>query len=350
MTLTNNTLPTLEDVARVARVSTATVSRCLNRPGQVSDSTRDRVMRAVEELGYTPNFGARALAAKRTFTIGAITPTMENAIFARGLQAFQETLNEAGYTLLVSSTGYDPQREAEQIRNLVARGADGLLLIGYERDPDIYAFLEARKVPYLLSWAHRPEEKHPAVGFNNCKSMTELTKAVLAEGHREIGIISAQMEGNDRATDRVKGIRVGLHEAGLDPQRAPLVETPYSVENGANAFEEIMRSAPQTTAVMCVNDVLAVGAMNRAHDMGLDVPLDVSITGFDDIELAKLVKPKLTTVHVPHRLMGSLAAQQLMRFVEKTEAPQIRNLASIVEKRETLAKPRKNVDIDLVLR
>ena len=119
--------PTLDDVARKAGVSTATVSRCLNKPERVVKETRDRVLRAVEALGYTPNFGARVMAAKRTFTIGAIIPTMENAIFARGIQAFQEELHRRGYTLLVSSTGYRPGAEEEQVRTLVGRGADGTL-------------------------------------------------------------------------------------------------------------------------------------------------------------------------------------------------------------------------------
>ena len=143
-------VPTLDDVAREAGVSTATVSRCLNNSEKVTAKTRERVARAIDLLGYSPNFGARAMAAKRTFTIGAIIPTMENAIFARGLQAFQEALYAQGYTLLVASSAYKPEIEAEQIRALVARGADGLLLIGYDRDPSIYDFLARRGVPTLV--------------------------------------------------------------------------------------------------------------------------------------------------------------------------------------------------------
>ncbi len=133
--------PTLDDVAKMADVSTATVSRCLNSPDRVVEATRKRVLSAVDALGYTPNFAARVMAAKRSFTIGAIIPTMENAIFARGLQSFQEELHQRGYTLLVSSSAYKPEIEEEQIRTLIARGADGLLLIGHDRDPKIYDFL-----------------------------------------------------------------------------------------------------------------------------------------------------------------------------------------------------------------
>jgi len=329
-------LPTLEDVAKEAGVSTATVSRCLNESGKVTKETRQRVMQAVERLGYTPNFGARALAAKRTQTIGAIIPTMENAIFARGLQAFQETLNEKGYTLLVSSTGYDPDKEAEQIKSLLARGADGLLLIGYERDEELYTHLELRNVPYLISWAHRPEEGHPAIGFDNFQSMLELTEFVLKKGHRRIAIISGVVKGNDRAADRVAGIHAGLQNAGINVADVLCIELPYTVKNGADAFETLMRGPEPPTAVMCVNDVLAAGAIQKAQEMGLSVPEDVSITGFDDIEIASLVTPKLTTVHVPHRHMGSLAAQELVNLIEKKVTPRSFQLKSSIQHRASL--------------
>ncbi|MEP5761840.1 MAG: LacI family DNA-binding transcriptional regulator [Litoreibacter sp.] len=334
-------IPTLDDVAHAAGVSTATVSRCLNEQQKVAQTTREKVMRAVNELGYTPNFNARAMAARRTHTIGAIIPTMENAIFARGLQAFQETLNDKGYTLLVSSTGYDPDREAEQVKNLVARGADGLLLIGYERTKSTYSFLKSRQIPYMLAWAHRFGDQHPAIGFDNRDAMVNLTQAVLQHGHRDIGIISGVRAGNDRATDRVAGIRMALREANIDPDRSPLIETPYSIDNGAEAFADLMQRPIKPTAVMCINDVLAAGALQRARDLGVSVPNDVSITGFDDIELASLISPKLTTVHVPHRHMGSLAAQVLISLVEKQEACQSFKLESPLRIRETLGPARR---------
>ncbi|MEL6617863.1 MAG: LacI family DNA-binding transcriptional regulator [Pseudomonadota bacterium] len=310
------TIPTLDDVARQAGVSTATVSRCLNGSQKVTDKTREKVMQAVEALGYTPNFGARAMAARRTYTMGAIIPTMENAIFARGVQAFQEQLHKGGYTLLVSSSAYRPELEAEQVRALVARGADALLLIGYDRNPSVYEHLERRGMPYLLAWAYNKDSPHPAIGFDNRASMATLTGAVLDKGHRDIAIISGIVAGNDRAAERLRGIRECLAARGLDPDKAPMIETPYEIENGANAFETLMQADQRPTVVMCVNDVLAVGAMQRARDMGLEVPGDVSITGFDDIELARIVTPQLTTVHVPHREMGRLAAQELMHMLD----------------------------------
>ena len=168
--------PTLNDVAQKAGVSTATVSRCLNSPERVSKRTRDKVEQAINVLGYTPNFGARVMASKRTYTIGAIIPTMENAIFARGIQAFQDELHIQGYTLLVASSSYDPQIEEEQIRTLVSRGVDGLLLIGHDRSPKIIDFLEKKNIPALVAWAHEINAKLPSVGFDNFTAMSVLTK------------------------------------------------------------------------------------------------------------------------------------------------------------------------------
>ena len=331
--------PTLHDVAALAGVSTATVSRCLNSPDQVIEKTRETVMAAVRELGYSPNFGARVMAAKRTNTIGAIIPTMENAIFARGLQAFQEELRKRGYTLLVASSSYRPDIEEEQIRTLVARGADGLLLIGHDRDPQIYRFLDAQQVPVLVAWTHDAGATRPSIGFDNRASMRTLVQSVIGMGHRQLAVISAETASNDRARARVHGVRDAMDEAGLSGLPLPIVETPYGIENGARAFETLMAAKIRPTAVLCGNDVLAVGAMRRARELGIDIPSEVSITGFDDIELAQVAVPALATVHVPHRDMGRKAARMLVGMVQGTGPAETVELAADLRLRASLSPP-----------
>ncbi len=332
-------IPTLLDVARAAGVSTATVSRCLNKESTVAEATRAKVMRAVEELGYTPNFNARAIAAKRSHTIGAIIPTMENAIFARGLQAFQEALHDLGYTLLVSSSAYQPDLEAQQVKALVARGADGLLLIGYERDQSVYDYLARRNVPTVLAWAFSAEQNLTAVGFDNRAAMAELADHVIALGHRRIAYVSGIIAGNDRARSRLAGVHDALEKAGMAPSDMPVIERHYAIEDGAEAFETHMQSDVRPTVVMCGNDVLAAGALAKAKQMGLRVPEDVSITGFDDIELAKILDPPLTTVHVPHRKMGRTAAEILIEMVEGRTGCITRELQVEIAMRGSLAPP-----------
>jgi LacI family transcriptional regulator len=337
----NRATPTLDDVARDAGVSTATVSRCLNLPDRVAKATLDKVKKSIENLGYTPNFGARVMAARRTFTIGAIIPTMENAIFARGIQAFQEELNNRGYTLLVSSTGYDPEVEEDQIKALVARGADGLLLIGYDRIPAIYEYLERQNVPTLLAWAFSEDHPQTCIGFDNRAAMRTLAERVIALGHERIGIISGITQGNDRATERLNGILDALQNAGRDPLASPVIKTPYEIQNGSDALDKLLTIDPRLTAVMCANDVLAVGAVRRAKEIGLDVPTDLSITGFDDIELAQVVAPALTTVHVPHRKMGRKAAYELVQMVEGSSTGVSLKLETFIQNRSSLASPQR---------
>jgi len=333
---TGPTIPTLADVARRANVSTATVSRCLNSPDLVSGATRERVLKAVSDLGYAPNFGARALAAKQTNTVGAVIPTMENAVFARGIQAFQEELGRHGKTLLISSSAYQACLEEEQVRALVARGADGLLLIGYDRSPELYDFLSQRAVPKLIAWSYSKQKDHPAIGFDNRAAMGDLARLVIGKGHRNIACITAPTASNDRARGRVEGIRQVMSEAGLPVDAMTLIETPYGIERGEIAFRQVMASAPETTAVMCVNDVLAIGALRAARDMGLDVPGDVSITGFDDIEIAMLAEPALTTVHVPHREMGRRAAEMLIEMLRERTSPASVKLPTDIRLRRSL--------------
>ena len=313
--------PTLEDVAGMAGVSTATVSRVLNEPDRVSAETRSRVEAAVAHFDYTPHFGGRALASNRTNTVGAVIPTMENAIFARGLQALQEALAETGVTLVVATSNYDPEREAQQIRALLGRGVDGLVLIGEARDPALYQMLERRSVPFVLVWSWRPDCPWPCVGFDNRAAARAMAQRVLDLGHRRVAMIAGVTRGNDRAAARVEGVREALAARGQRLDESNLIETPYQLEAGANAVRQLMSATPRPTAIVCGNDVLAAGALTAIRALGLNTPADVSVTGFDDIDLAYVLDPPLTTVHVPHRRMGDAAARLLLRLRAQEDDP-----------------------------
>ena len=338
--------PTLDDVASIAQVSTATVSRCINDPEMVSKPTRERVETAIKQLGYTPNFAARSMAAKRTFTIGAIVPTMENAFFAQGLQAFQEQLHARGYTLLVSSSAYDTEAEAEQIKTLVARGADGLLLIGHDRDPAIYDYLDRQRVPVVVAWSYDETARATSIGFDNCAAMRAIAELALDNGHTNLAMISAPSTQNDRARMRIKGVRDAMSARGLDPASLSLVETPYSATNGTQALVDLMAITPRPTFVVCGNDVFAAGALRGARQLGISVPNELSITGFDDLEIAQVVSPELTTVHVPHRNMGQTAARELIAMIEEKRAGVSQKLDVQLVHRGSVA-PVKSPDVGL---
>lgn len=328
------TAPTLLDVARRAGVSTATVSRCLNSPEKVIMNTRERVLRVVNELGYTPNFSGRALALQKTNTVGAVIPTMDNSIFATGLQAFQQELSDAGITLLVGCSNYNSIDELEQIKALIGRGADGLMLIGRERPSTTYELLEKRNIPYVLAWTFSETADKCYVGFDNYNAAKELADHVLKFGHRNIAMIAGITNGNDRAADRLDGVENSLKLAGLNS--LSVVESAYTLASAAQAFLQLWEHTPKPTAIICGNDVLAVGAITQAQELGLRVPQDISIVGFDDIDLASVVRPRLTTVHVPHRRMGKKAAELLIEMIKNRSIANSHEIAVEIVDRESL--------------
>ncbi|MEP2980582.1 MAG: LacI family DNA-binding transcriptional regulator [Lentilitoribacter sp.] len=335
-------LPKLEDVARLAGVSTATVSRCLNQPNQVIEATRKRVQKAVDELGYMPNFNARSLAAKRSKIIGAVIPTMENAIFARALQVFQERLTEEDFDLLVASSSYKKDVEEKQIRSLVSRGVDGLLLIGIKRDPKIYEFLQEREIPFVIAWSFDEHMKAPVsgqlVGFNNYKAMASIVQLVLDKGHRNIAMLAGIADNNDRASARIAGFKAKTAEYGL---KDPIVlECEYDIDKARKAFANLHQTLKTPTALICANDVLAVGAVLEAQSQGLNVPDDISITGFDDIEIASIISPSLTTVHVPHRMLGLHSANTLLANINAGRIVTDMELETSIIERQSLSNPK----------
>lgn len=335
----NRQQPTLEDVARAAQVSTATISRSINEPDKVAQSTRDRIQSVIRKIGYTPNVGGRILASNRSNTVGAVIPTMANSMFASGLQAFQEELAKSGVTLLVASSGYDSSEELHQIQSLMAHGADGLLLIGATRPTETTEFLRLRNIPYVVSWSYKADPKRVFAGFDNSKAASRITKHILELGHKRLAMIAGKSKGNDRARYRIDGVKRALKASKRDTTLTGLIEVDYSLDNGAEAFEQLMCASSPPTAIICGNDVLAAGAVIRARKMAIRVPQDVSITGFDDISLACVVSPSLTTVRVPQLEMGKAAAQLLLQQLFGETRPASIEFETRIVHRESLAAP-----------
>jgi LacI family transcriptional regulator len=332
----------LHDVARRASVSPATVSRAFNQPALVDSETLRRVHAAVSELGYVPHGAARALASRRSRTIGAVVPTLDNSIFASFIHALQRRLIDAGYTLLVSTHDYDLAVEHRIVRTLVERGIDGLVLVGTEHEGDLFRFLQSRRAPYVLSWCVDRSGQHPSVGFDSFAAGRRLAQYLVESGHRDIGVIAGITRGNDRARDRLDGVRSALSEHGIKLPADRVVERPYTLTAGREALLAVYgQGRRRPTAVVCGNDVLALGALAACLDAGISVPHDLSITGFDDLEISTLVRPHLTTMHVPSRQIGVFAAEHLLdRIADRPVAPQ-RELPAELMVRDTTAAPRQ---------
>ena len=308
--------PTVQDVARAAGVSTATVSRALNQPERVRPALRAQVLQAVQRLGYVAHAGARSMSLKRSGTVGCIVPTIDNAIFANGLQAFQRRMAEAGRVVLLAISDYDPTQEEAQAQALLARGVDALALTGTSQLPGLIALLQQRGLPWVHTGAFPAPSGTACVGFRNREAMARAVRYLLDLGHRRIGMLAGITRDNDRAAERVAGVRDALAHAGLDLPARWLLESPYVTQAAREATRQLLQGPTRPTALLCGNDVLAFGALLEAAALGVEVPRDLSVVGFDDLDLARQWRPALTTVHVPTEAMWTLAADYLLGAME----------------------------------
>jgi len=302
----------LNDVAMRAGVSTATASRTLNTPDKVSPAIAERVRLVVRELGYVPDGAARALASRRSRAIGALVPTLSNPIFADCMQAVESRLNEQGYALVIASTDYAQGKELHQARALLEHGVDALMLTGLAHHNDLYQVLESRNVPYVNTWAISDTGPHPYVGIDNLGATVRLTNYLLDLGHRTIGVISGIIAENDRVSDRLSGIRQALATRGISLKPEHLIERQYGIEQGREAMRILLSAKTPPSAVIGGNDLLALGALLECQAQGYHVPEDISIAGFDDLDLASHIMPALTTMRVPTSDMGHYAADYLL--------------------------------------
>jgi len=327
----------LADVARLAEVSTATASRALNKPGAVSAGVRARILAAVETLHYRPNIAARMLAAQRSWTVGAIVPTIQNNVFAGGLEAIQARLDEGGYTLLIGAAGYDSKRELQLTEAFVARGVDGLIYLGASHLAEVYAVLERNPVPFVNQGVFEPDDPHPCVGFDNREAGSLAVRHLLALGHRRIGMVAGIAWNNDRAAGRIAGVREALAAEGAPDWPAPIVERPYTIEGGRSGFRALMAGAERPSAIVCGNDVLAQGVLFEARERGIAVGSELSIIGFGDLELSGQLG--LTSVRIPTAEMGRLAAEYVLKRLAGEKPPHATRVGISIAARASTAPP-----------
>lgn len=305
----------LQDVARLAGCSVATVSRTLNTPELVSPELRDRIGKAAEQLKYLGNHAARALRSRRTRTVGAVIPTLNYSVYAGIVNALHDRLRESRYSLLVTTSEFDLATEFEEARQLLDVGAEALMLVGSVHDPRLVALLEAQHIPFACTYTHQPGAAYPCIGFDNYRTAKQIAEYLVSLGHREIAMISGFTANNDRQQARVQALLDTLEQNGMKPDRSKIVERPQSIADGRDALRTILAEHPTTTAIMCNTDVLAVGALAECRDLGIRVPEQLSVTGFGGLELAAHLNPPLTTVEVPDHLMGRRAGDALLRLL-----------------------------------
>lgn len=309
----------MEDIARAAGVSGATVSRALNGSGPVASELRSRIETIADKLGYVPQGAGRSSLHRQVPVIGAVIPHLENLSFAAGAEAMQQRLGEAGYGFVLASSGYNRKSELDKVKAQVAHGVAGIMLVGAQHDPETLGFLKDRRIPYVVTWTLT--EDMPSVGFDNAAAAGRIATHLLDLGHQRFGAIAGIIRDNDRARERVQGVRKVLAERGLPLAQEVLTERPYRIVEGQLAMRALLDAEQPPTAVYCGNDLLAFGALIECARQGVRVPEDISIAGFDDLDFASQIRPALTTLHIPVKEIGIRAAEYLLARISGEPTP-----------------------------
>lgn len=293
---------TLRDVAREAGVSLITASRALGNPGLVSDKTIARVRAAVDATGYVPNLLAGGLKSSRSMTVAALVPAISVAQFLPTVQALTETLDQAGYQLILGQSGYDHSREEKLINTMVSRRPDGLVVTGLVHSPAAREQLHRLGIPVVETWDLSDRPLDMLVGFSHIKVGGAVAGYFLGKGWRRLGIAT----GDDhRASMRRDGFLATVGRA----VPTAVVPAPSNLALGRRALVQLLDQDPGLEAVFCSSDQLAQGVMVEARARGLRVPQDLAVCGFGDADFAAHLQPSLSTVHVDGAAIGRLAAQ-----------------------------------------
>jgi Transcriptional regulators len=338
--------PTQVDVARRAGVSRATVSYVLNglTEGRVpiSDETKQRVLDAIEELGYEPDARAQALRSGSTKTIALIIPDLRNPHFCEVATGIEEAARAAGYHLLLSSTTLNDEYAVEIFKDLSRRRFDGLILASafILKSEEAQATLEQvrqRGLPIVELSEHYGVD---SVGVDYREATREVMSYLLSLGHRHIGLLYG-IGGHELAEDRRQPYRAGLEAAGIPIDEDLIVECGPTIEDGYQAAKQLLRLPSRPTAIIAVNDLLSIGAVRAAADTGVHVPQELSLVGYDDIPMAKYLVPRLTTVTKDAYASGKKAFEILMRRMQDPNLPRqkIQTSARLVIRESTGPAP-----------
>src|SRR5438270_5583569 len=284
-----------EDVGRRARVSPATVSRVLNNIGVVKGSTKTRVLKAIKDLKYYPNVHARALAGGVSQTLGLIVSNLENPFFLDIFRVLEHEAHAHGYEVLVANTDYDPQWLDSSVRIMLGRRVAGLALVVSEIDPAILDELEERNVRTVVYDVGAPRRSILSIKSNYRRGVERVSEYLRSLGHKKIAFVGHHMALGP-LSDRKRTFVEVMERYAPELQFTTAADSD-DYAGGRRAVQQLFASKFRPTAILCVNDFMAVGVLRQLRDMGIDVPGQVSVTGFDNITLSEVVYPSLTTLH-----------------------------------------------------
>ncbi len=302
----------IRDVARLAGVSVATVSRALSNPEKVSDESLEKVHNAIAQVGYRPNMLARNFRSARAYAVVVLVPDIANPFYSLFIRALEDRAQQKGYAVLLGDTRGTPEREMDYIRRVETRLADGIVQLRPSSEksqnnipPDIPC-VNACGCEYTTG---------PAIRIDNRAAAKTMVNYLLSLGHKRIGVISG-LKDNPHAIDRLEGYKEALAEAGIPFEKDLVAEGDFTMWSGLNAAFQFCNMKVRPTAIFSMNDEMAIGAMQTLKNQGIRIPEDMSVTGFDDIAYSKYSDPSLTTISQPAEEMGKMAMDMLLKVIE----------------------------------
>jgi DNA-binding LacI/PurR family transcriptional regulator len=332
----------IRTVAKLANVSIATVSRTINRVSTVNPRMAKRVWEAIEKLDYFPNTQARALVSGRSRLLGLIVSEITNPFFPELIQGFEDIAVEHGYEILISSTNYDPRRMSLCIRRMLERRAEGVAVMTFGVEKPLLEQLAERNVPLVFVdvGPERPGISLLKVDYRH--GIQQGVEHLVALGHRDVAFISGPKRLHS-AQSRLVAFTRSIEECALDFDPAWIVEGDHTMEGGMAAMDQLLKSKQVPTAVMCSNDMTAIGVLHKLYREGLKVPDDLSVIGFDDIHIAQVTIPPLTTIQMSCFELARAAVTALRAHREEGLEPQ-RNykIPTKLIVRESTGAPKKH--------
>ena len=340
--LCGSNMSTIQQVARAAGVSTATVSRTLSNPDIVSEVTRRKVQDAVDALRYSPNAAARSLRTLRSGKLLVTVPDIANPFFSLIIQGIEDSAHREGYAVLLGDAGHEEEREEQYALVLQRKEAEGLIFLGHRLPKSLRHLVGKRgaTAPIVNGCEFSPSLGVPSVHIDNAAASRDAMSHLYGLGHRRIGIITGPLV-SPLSRQRLHGVK-SCASAQRATQQLIVIQGDFSIASGLAGAAELMARKDPPTAIFCFNDEMAIGVLNHARTNGLRVPTDLSVIGFDDIRFSKYLVPALTTVSQPMLEIGQETVRLMLEILRSTQRrPKSVTLPHKLMIRESTAKPPK---------
>lgn len=330
---------TIKDVAKKAGVSISTVSRVINNSKPVTDEIKRKVLEVIEETGYVPNPLARSLVTKKSQLIGVVVPEVSDSFVNEILNGIEEIARMYNYDILLSNTYSDKNEEMRSINLLRAKQIEGMVMISWNLEKEQIDFIENCGIPTTYISKTARDYDVPTVSVNNEKATYDMTKHLISQGHKKIAFIMTSADDTRLEKERLDGYKSALEESGLIFDENLVRYGGVDYNSGYESAKEMLEKGIVPDAIFVTGDEAAVGAMNAAFDKGFDVPNDISVAGFNDVKIAKMYRPKLTTVHQPLYDMGAVAIRMVIKMINGEEIEEKKvELPHRIEERESVIK------------